>query len=69
MKDVANRTKNDAFWLIVMRQNFLNINDVIVEHVKVTTNKLLANGNNETTIETKIYVKECSLIFSLQSKL
>ena len=56
MKGVANRTKNDAFWLIAMQQNFLNITDVKFKNVTVTV-------NNKKVNETRIYIKECSLFF------
>ena len=62
MKDVVNKTKIDGFWLIAMQQNFLNGTDVIIKNVTVTE-------NNEPTIITKVYIKECSLFFSLQFKL
>lgn len=59
MKGVANRTKNDAFWLIAMQQNFLNITDVKFKNVTVTV-------NNKKVNETRIYIKECSLFFSFK---
>ena len=57
IKSLVNGTKLDEFWLIVMKQNFLDNTNIVFYNVTKTVDK-------NTTFEIQTWIKEGSLMFT-----